>query len=377
MSRLSQIKNSALALATNLRSWKTSRKIVVFESDDWGAIRMRDKATHGSLVRAGIPVDQWRYDSLDCLESSADLIALMELLDRHQDSEGRPPKLTMNMVMGNPDFEAIRKNEFERFFFRSFLDSYQYYNNEDMTNIWAEGVDRGLFKPQFHAREHLNSYLWLKDLRAGHAQARIAFDHDYYGLITATSAPPQRNYLAAYWPTDLQHLSYIYEAIDDGLKKFEAQFGFRSSTFIACNYVWPRELEPFLFKKGIRHLQGQRGQVCPEEARKWSPRRIGRFTGQYNQRGQSYGVRNVQFEPFSSPNEDWCLRAMKQISQAFSCGTSAIISTHRVNYVSGLRSDVRDKALLELSNLISLVKQRWPQVEFLSSDQLSNQIADS
>ena len=40
MTSLARIKSATLRLATNLRGWKTRRKLLVIESDDWGAIRM-------------------------------------------------------------------------------------------------------------------------------------------------------------------------------------------------------------------------------------------------------------------------------------------------------------------------------------------------
>lgn len=42
----------------NLRGWKTNRKIVVIESDDWGSIRMEDKKSYNSLLQKNIPLDK-------------------------------------------------------------------------------------------------------------------------------------------------------------------------------------------------------------------------------------------------------------------------------------------------------------------------------
>lgn len=374
MPSVADLKSATLRLATNLRSWKTRRKIIVFESDDWGAIRMRDRATHRSLVKSGIPVDRWKYDSLDCLENQDDLLELMAVLAQHGDSGHSCPKFTMNVVMGNPDFDAIRQNDFLTFKHRNLWECYEHYHGDSLDTLWIEGVSTGLFKPQFHAREHLNSYLWLKDLRAGHEEARIGFEHEYYGMITQTSHSPQKNYLAAYWPTSKQHLEYIETATLEGLSMFENFFGERASTLVPCNYVWPMELERTLSEGGVKHLQGQRGQVCPVKSRAWSAKRIGRFTGQSNNLEQTYGVRNVLFEPFSSPDRDWCGIAMAQIEQAFRYRTPAIISTHRVNYCSGVTKRVRDQSLRQLSCLLDLIKASWPNVEFLSSDELARDI---
>ncbi len=69
--------------------------------------------------------------------------------------------------MGNPDFEKIKESGFETFFHEHFFDSYKRYHNQDLQSTWEEGIKAGLIQPQFHAREHLNVSLWLKDLREG------------------------------------------------------------------------------------------------------------------------------------------------------------------------------------------------------------------
>jgi hypothetical protein len=40
-----ELKTSMTRNLTNAIGWRTNRKIVVIESDDWGSIRMRDKKT--------------------------------------------------------------------------------------------------------------------------------------------------------------------------------------------------------------------------------------------------------------------------------------------------------------------------------------------
>jgi len=65
---------------SNLPGWRTNRKIVVFESDDWGSIRMSSKKAFNKLVEVGIPIENNPYNRFDGLESNADLEHLFELL---------------------------------------------------------------------------------------------------------------------------------------------------------------------------------------------------------------------------------------------------------------------------------------------------------
>ena len=369
MTRIHRFASNALQLYSNLRSCKTRRQLIVIESDDWGAIRMPGPYAYQSLLDAGIRVNSCWHDRLDCLEDAADFQALMGIIDAHRDGNGRPAKLTLNTVMGNPNFSAIEADEFRHFYHQHFLDSYRYYHDQDLALIWRSATEAGLIQPQFHGREHLNVPLWMRDLRSGHHQARVAFKHRFYGLTTKTSSTRQKHYLDAFWPESPSDMKSASERLADGLSMFRKTFGFDSQTFIPCNYVFPQELESIIFRRGVRLIQGQRGQLVPDLD--GGPGRIRRsFTGQKSRSGLIYSVRNVKFEPFEDDSVDWVGRALKEIAQAFALRTPAIISSHRVNYVGGMSITHRDKCLGLLNQLLARIRSRWPEAEFISSDQL-------
>lgn len=370
MPSLATLKSYLARTATNLRGWRTRRKLVVIESDDWGAIRMPSRQAYDSLLRAGIRVDRSHYDRLDCLENRQDLEALFNVLDAHRDRQGRPAVFTFNTVMGNPDFAAIEEDGFETFHHQPFRESYQAYHGDDLWLLWQQAMGEGLIRPQFHAREHLNSTLWMEDLRAGHAETRLAFAQGFYGLKTRTGAPHQSNYLAAYWPGAQQQLQAIDEITVDGLRQFEDTFGFRSATFIACNYIWPEALERVLAEQGVGLLQTQRGRVEPQPDGSIRIRR--HHTGQRNALGQRFSVRNVHFEPYLDAQIDWAGQALGEIKQAFALGKPAVICSHRINFVSGMSTPHRDQNLELLDKLLTDIQRHWSDVEFISSDMLSN-----
>ena len=86
--------------------------------------------------------------------------------------------------------------------------------------------------------------------------------------------------------------------------------------------------------------------------------------------GQTYTIRNVKFEPFEDPDKDWVNQSLKEIQTAFFWHKPAIISTHRINYVGGIDIKHRDRNLKALDRLLKNILKKWPDVEFLSSDQL-------
>lgn len=352
----------------NIPGWHTNRKIVIIESDDWGSIRMPSKKILQSLISKGIKIDDNDNWQLDCLESKEDIEDLFLILSKYKDTNGNYPIFTFNTVMGNPDFNKIKKSNYKKFYYEHFFDSYKRYYGQDLKMIWNEGIEKGLIKPQFHAREHLNASLWLKDLRNGLENTKIAFDYGFFGLVTETSSENKQHYLAAYWADNPEELAFVKYATKEGLDYFEKTFGFKSKTFVACNYIWPKEIDPLLKINGVLHLQTQRGRLQPSFNKKHKTLR--HYTGQKNSLGQFYTVRNVKFEPFENLKIDWVNQSMGEIQNAFFWRKPAIISTHRINYVGGISRKHRDYNLKLLDQLLQNILKKWPDVEFLSSDQL-------
>lgn len=363
------MKERLLRTWTNIRSRGAERPLLLIESDDWGAIRMPGRSQFEVLERSGIDVHTNPYDQLDCLENKDDLEALFNVLASYKNSSGQSPRFTFNTILGNPDFQAIREAEFQEFFRKDLFESYLLAYGEDLRPVWEQAMNERLIRPQFHGREHLNVGLWLSDLRAGHTETRTAFSQNYYGHRTSTSAANQKNYLAAFWPQSSGHLVEIEGIIKDGLDLFEKFFGYRSKSFIPCNYILPEALEAVTAELGVELIQGQRGQLLPSSDGSIVGMRRN-FTGERNAYGQFYSVRNVRFEPFEAPSRDWVATAMREIKAAFFWRSPAIVSTHRANYVGSMSVRHRDQNLRLLSTLLENVLKRWPDVEFACTDEL-------
>jgi hypothetical protein len=77
--RLRHFKSRVRNHIWNLSGWRTNRKIVVIESDDWGNIRMPSREVYEKCLRAGYPVDLIVYERYDSLVSKDDLELLYEL----------------------------------------------------------------------------------------------------------------------------------------------------------------------------------------------------------------------------------------------------------------------------------------------------------
>jgi hypothetical protein len=363
----SKLRSHFSSLLCNAWSWRTDRKLVVFESDDWGGIRLPPKSARESLRRNGINLTNSPYNQIDCLESRSDLEGLLNVLASNTDVNGRAPPFTTYNVMANPDFQKIRESDYREYHFEHFLCSYRRYNREDLDLTWKAAITAGLLHPQFHAREHLNTYLWLEDLRNGHNETLTCFKYDFFG--NQRSSSPPRFYMAAYWPLSQLHNTHITTAFDNGLEMFRSYFGYNPSNFVACDYVLPRELEQHANYRGIKGIQTQRGyrQPSPADTR---DKFVYRRTGWTNRWGTVFTIRNATFEPALAACNDHVDRTMAEIKMAFRFNCPAVISTHRANYASGVEPTNSGRTLRLLSQLLSKIKSTWPTVEFLSSSDL-------
>ncbi|MBA6153397.1 hypothetical protein [Gelidibacter maritimus] len=370
---IKKIKSQVSRNFTNARGWRTDRKIIVIESDDWGSIRMPDKRTYNKLQNSRIGNTLSMYDKLDSLERRDDFQILLEVANQFKDSENNPLVFTLNTVMQNPDFVKIKESGYNRFFGVPFHQSYQQYYGDKLQDLWTKGIDEKLIKPQFHAREHLNEYLWLKDLKLGFKDTLLGFEHDYFALKTKTSSKLRNHYLATYFSETEEEFKRVAAATTDGLEMFKDEFGFNSETFIASNYCWPVDLESILDKSGVRGLQTLRGNLETDYTTgKSSIKRF--YTGKRNTYNQLFTVRNVIFEPYSNPNKNWVDSAMSEVENAFLWKKPAIICMHRINFVSEMNIKNRDDNLKTLKTLVSRIIQFYPDIEFMSSSDLSNLI---
>ena len=372
---LSALKNRAVEHLHNAPGWRTNERIVVIESDDWGAVRTKDRDTLQALQRIE-GIETSLFDSLDCLESGDDLACLAEVLQSVTDRDGRPARFTANTVMGNPDFAAIVENGFERFHGESFFESYQRYQGTDLAPLWRSIIDGGVWQPQFHADYHLDTERWMADLRAGVAGTRDACRYHFYGQKQTTGCAGKRHYLAAFHAESGTDVTLKGERVVAGLDRFKETFGFNSKTFMPCNYIWANDLDSVLKDAGVAARQGNRVglQPSPEASGALASQRRYWRAGKNRQLGQL--VRNVIFEPYSDGLENWSARALDQVHRAFWWRKPAVIATHRINYVAGLDAAHRDWSLGQLNSLLSGIVRRWPNVQFLSSDELADRMAN-
>jgi len=362
-----------LKTLSNIPGWRTNRKLIVIESDDWGSIRMPSLAAFQKLVDKGVPLnygDSLRYNQNDTLATNDDFTALFEVLQKRKDCKGNAAVFTAVSVVANPDFEKIRQHNFEKYYYEPFTQTLEkYYGNGNPIVMWMEGIKNKLFVPQFHGREHLNIAAWMKALQQKEKDTHLAFNEGCWGFSNKHNYNVM--YQAAFELTDPAELELQHHIVKEGLELFENIFGYKASFFVPPNGPFNNALEKTAAQCGIKFMSSSK--VQNETLGYGKTRKRFHYLGQRNEWGQRYITRNCFFEP-SQPGTDWVESCTKEIEIAFRWNKPAVISSHRVNYIGGLIENNRKNGLTALDKLLNKLIIKCPDVEFVTSDQLGEKI---
>ena len=359
---------------TDIPGWRTKRHIVVIESDDWGSIRMPSIESYNRLLAAGIRVDKCHYCTNDTVASTDDLELLFEVLTSVKDKNGKAAVITANSLVANPDFDRIKESGFQEYFSTLITDSIPKIRGcEHSLDLWKEGNEKGFFRLQSHGREHLNVLRWMHYLRNDYPETKIAFENGVYGISTTITSERRKSFLPALDYNNEQEQQFCCNAVQDGLFQFNKVFGFYSKSFIAPNYVWGETIEQTLKKNNVVYIQGNKFNTYISKERFQAKKRF-RFIVSKTTNGLINLTRNVNFEPSEFGYKDWVNCCLKEIELAFRWFHPAIISSHRVNFIGSLNHQNRDRGLLLLSQLLNAIVKKWPDVEFMSSDELGRTI---
>lgn len=344
--KISSIFNKVLNRAYNeyysQKDFKTARKILIIESDDWGSIRIPSKEVHDTMIRKGYQMDSRPYERFDTLESNIDLEELINILVKYRDFKGNHPIITLNTLVANPDFEKIKSFQYTEYFYESILDTYKsYLDSDNVYNLLLKGTDLGVFKMQSHGREHFNYELWLNDLKNGNKDSLTAFDYGMCGIFPKENPSQGNKNLIA-----LKNKNSV-QIVSEGLKMFEEIWGYKSDTFIAPCYTWNYDIEDVLKDNAVKLIQSVRLQKSIDDSSI-----IYHYNGEKAKNSLFYSIRNCTFEPSTIDKDKNVDEVLRQIEICFQSGRIAIISSHRINYVGRLSVINRERNLRLLDKIL-------------------------
>lgn len=366
-------KNRILRDLKNLPGTKTNRKLIAIFVDDYGSVRVKDKEAYCNLLKVGISVNQTRY-GYDTLCTAEDLQRLFEVLISVKDKNGHHAVFTPFANIANPDFEKIRNSGYQQYFREPFTDTLKRLDAryDGVYELWKQGIAEGIFVPEYHGTEHINVRKFMKALQDGQKSTMWAFDN---GSVCCPILPGEQPILHETATFDIIHASEnesLKEDITVGLNMFEELLGYRSTEFTPGASIYSPSLQPALRDNGIKTIHVERYQAYPLGDGRFEKRFL--YTGKNTSSGQHFLVRNGAFEVFwdnGTLHENVVEDTLLNISAAFRTHSPVLLSTHRVNFTSGIEEKHRDVSLQALKELLQEIVKRWPDVEFVSGREMS------
>lgn len=371
------IKNKLVNNIKNISGWKTNRKLLAFAVDDYGNIRLSGLEARKKLESNGVNLKS-RFNQLDALDTRQDYEELFEVLESVKDKNNKSAVFTTYAMPANIDFEeSIRKSSFVP----ENLDvTYEKLSQEDPANyqgafqLMQQGIKNELLKPQFHGREHLNILAFNRLLEDKNAELLSNLELKCLAGIPNHQDLPKVRFSEAFSFWDKNEIETHKSIIKDGLIRFEKVYGYKPTTFTPPAMLIHPELYPFVESLGIHAIDKPRVH------------QVHLGNGVYQKENNTLGVqksqnhvtivRNCMFEP-NSKNIDWVNFTFEQIKAAFFWGKPAIVSSHRVNFCGHIEPENRRKGLKTLQSLLDKVIKTWPDVEFVSVDELAGIIKET
>lgn len=370
------VKNHIKNHLKNISGWRTNRKLVIFSVDDYGNVRLASKSALSNLENSNIAFTS-RFDLLDTLETRVDLEKLFNVLTSVKDQHGKSAVFTPYALPCNIDFEAMADNGFNEYSYELLSETYEKLALKDANaykgtwGLWKEGIEQGILKPQFHGREHFNLNIFEELLNNGNENLLKVLKQ-----FSHVSIPEHNNYsqnwTAAYSFEDINETNNYLANVADGLKCFKEVYGYSSEIFTPPAQQFPLHLEKELIHLGLNYIDRPRSLK----------RHLG--SGKYQLEKHKLGggdkikeiVRNIVFEPTHDRGFNWVDYSFKQVEAAFRTHKPANISSHRVNFCGHIDPKNRALGLNALSELLHRIVRRWPDVEFISADELGKIITN-
>ncbi|HWQ94369.1 MAG TPA: glycosyl hydrolase [Gammaproteobacteria bacterium] len=313
-----------------------NRPVLVLESDDWGP----GPELHADRLRA-----------------------LAGVLRPFRDSRGRPPVMTLGMVLAVADTQGMAREQ-------SF--SYRRVTLADrrfaaLLQAIEEGRRTGVFVPQLHGMEHY----WpptLMSLAASDATIRAWFLSE--GIADSACLP---SHLQSRW-TDASMLpsqplseAEVEKAVQEETEAFKAILGVPPSVAVPPTFVWTAAVEDAWARAGVTVIVTP-GRRYEGRGLNGAPDRAGPpiYNGQMGGGGLVYVVRDAYFEPTWGHTAEQALAALAAKSRL---GRPALLETHRFNFVGDAASC--EAALKELARLLEGALARFPGLAFMSTEELA------
>jgi hypothetical protein len=340
-----------------VRSFVFDRPLVLLQSDDWGRVGVRDHDGFDQLRSAGVNLGKHPYD-LYTLETAEDVYSLIETLQKHRDSSGRPACLEMNFSLANVDFPRTVADDFRRIHLRPLSEGLPgKWSRPGLLEAYAHGIAEGVFYPALHGLTHfcrpaveacLSRRSNRGDLLRTLWQAETPYIHWRMPWIGYEYWHPERPSDERFLAAGMQH-----RLIKEAAAIFRKLFAMAPFSACAPGY---RANDDTLFawaEQGIRVTQNGTGGISAVRL---------------DASGMLQLFRTIDFEPVvdSSFSVDDCLRTAKECIWR---GTPVVVSVHSINFHSTLKH-FRSATLQLLHQFLSALERSYPNLLYVHDEDL-------
>jgi hypothetical protein len=328
------------------------RPIVLFQSDDWGRVGLRDREGLEQLRAAGIALNELPYDSYT-LETADDLIALRDVLNHHRDSSGRHPCLEMNFIVANLDFAKMRANSFNAIHLRPLADGLpEGWHRPGLTEVYRQGISDGVFEPALHGVTHFCRSAVERTLTADGERAALLKALWQAGTPYIYWRMPWIGY--EYWDPEQPENDGMLEVenqrvlIGQSVGFFVKMFSTVPHSACAPGYRANDDTHQVWAQHGVRVAQNGPGVSVPPHFDRFEVLNL---------------YRTVEFEPATDAafSVETCLQAAEE---CFALGIPAIVSVHSINFHSTVR-DFRARTLQALDEFLAALESRHADLLYL------------
>jgi len=310
------------------------RPVLVIESDDWGA---------GPANQSGV------------------LDEILRLLAGFSDRNGRPPVMTLGIILATADGSKFRlTGKYQR---KSILDT----SYRPLLEVINKGVEAGVFSVQLHGLEHY----WPSALMAASGSNKAVKAWLNSAPLAASEdlpSPLQSRWVdASVLPARPLTRMDVTRAVREEVDVFQSVFAVIPEVAVPPTFVWNRDVELAWAAAGVGVIvtPGRRFETRDEKGR---PADAGAaiYNGQVGEKGIIYLVRDVYFEPSLGHKAEQALIALE--SKVRLC-RPALFETHRFNFLG--TEETKNRALEELGRLLRVAVKNYPDLVFCSSGELA------
>jgi hypothetical protein len=355
ITRLRRILNHASSFTAH-RGLRFDRPLLLFQSDDWGRVGVRDREGWEELRASGIELGESPYDSYS-LETADDVTALGELLKTHRDSVGRHPSIVMNFIMANVDFERALGSHDGEIPLISLSDGWPgKWRRPNLFDAYRRGIEDGVFFPALHGLTHFCAKAVSRELADAGAPAELL--REMWGAQTPYVywRMPWIGY--EYWDCEMAperrflSLDEQRAAIRRAAEIYGTFFGVSPFSACAPGYRANADTRAAWFDCGVRVSQnGPNEKAAPY----------------LDERGMLHTFRTVEIEPAICAVK--LEKLLRDVEACFSRGIPVVVSIHSINFHSSIR-DFRSPTLNLLDEFLTTLRKRWPALLYANDADL-------